>query len=69
MQQGHHSHMGSTQRAATRRKASTADLCRMALCPVPIRLWEAYTAGTAIYEDSLYGNLYVIPICYVESGI
>ena len=27
------------------------------------------TAGTAIYKDSLYGNLYVIPICYVESGI
>jgi hypothetical protein len=27
------------------------------------------TAGTAIYKDSLYGNLYVIPICYAESGI
>jgi hypothetical protein len=27
------------------------------------------TAGTAIYKDFLYGNLYVIPICYVESGI
>ena len=22
-------------------------------------------AGTVIYEDSLYGNLYVIPICHV----
>ena len=27
------------------------------------------TAGTTIYGDSLYGNLYVIPICYVELGI
>ena len=27
------------------------------------------TAGTTIYGDSLYGNLYVIPVCYVELGI
>jgi len=26
-------------------------------------------ARTVIYEDSLYGNLYVIQICYVGSGI
>ena len=26
-------------------------------------------AGTVIYEESLYGNLYVIPIRYVGSGI
>jgi len=28
-----------------------------------------YTAGIAIYKDNLYGILYVIPMCYVESGI
>jgi hypothetical protein len=30
---------------------------------------DHYTAGTTVYGDSLYGNLYVIPICYVELGI
>jgi hypothetical protein len=34
-----------------------------------IIVFQAHTAGTAIYKDSLYGNLYVIPICYVKSGI
>jgi hypothetical protein len=29
----------------------------------------AVTAGTTRYGDSLYGNLNVIPICYVELGI
>jgi hypothetical protein len=28
-----------------------------------------HTAGTMIYGDFLYGNLYAIPICYVELGI
>jgi hypothetical protein len=36
---------------------------------VPRRSGMGYTVGTTIYGDSLYGNLYVIPICYVESGI
>ena len=34
-----------------------------------LKLHVYYTVGTAIYKGSLYGNLYVIPIYYVESGI
>ena len=36
---------------------------------LPVLHISAVTAGTMIYGDSLYGNLYVIPICYVELGI
>ena len=31
--------------------------------------WRYFMAGTTIYGDSLYRNLYIIPICYVELGI